>query len=248
MATYDNQWIIRYVDGELSTEESGAFEAAMHTDPQLAAQVAEYRELKAVLQERLPEDPTREALIQRTTQLNTKYFEPGTSRRPASRVRMLRWLAPVAAAACILAATVLLWPSDYNHKLDQLGQTEMIGITERGVQTDSLLQEAAVYFNSKQFDKALPLLNGAVVADTSSQLALFYLGIAAWHTGDTALARNSLTQVYDRGSVMKNEAAFYMALTYAKEKNKTLALEWLQKIPEMAPEHLKANELENLIK
>lgn len=248
MATYDNQWIVRYVDGELSAEELGAFEAAMESDPQLAAQVGQYRELKSVLQERLPEDPTREALIQGTTQLNKQYFERGTSKPPARRVRSLRWLTPVAAAACILAAVVLLWPGDYDHKLDQLGQTEMIGITERGVQTDSLLQEAAVYFNQKQFDKALPLLNGAVVADTSSQLALFYLGIAAWHTGDVALARNSLTQVYDRGSVMKNDAAFYMALTYAKEKNKNLALEWLRKIPEMAPEHLKANELENLIK
>ena len=248
MATYDNQWIIRYVDDELSPEESGAFEAAMHTDPQLAAQVAEYRELKAVLQERLPEDQIRQALIQRTTQLNKQYFEPGTSKPATGRVRMLRWLAPVAAAACILAATVLLWPSDYNHKLDQLGQTEMIGVTERGVQTDSLLQEAAVYFNQKQFDKALPLLNGAVVADNSSQLALFYLGIAAWHTGDVVLARSSLTQVYDRGSVMKNDAAFYMALTYAQEKNKRMALDWLRKIPTMAPEHLKSNELENLMK
>lgn len=248
MATYDNQWIIRYVDGELSSEELGAFETALKTDTGLAAEVARYRELKTVLQERLPDDPTRESLIQRTTQLNKQYFEPGTSRPATGRARMLRWLVPVAAAACILAVTVLLWPGDYNHKLDQLAQTEMIGVTERGVQTDSLLQEAAVYFNRKQFDKALPLLNGAVVADTSSQLALFYLGIAAWHTGDVALARSSLTQVYDRGSVMKNDAAFYMALTYAQEKNKRMALDWLRKIPAMAPEHLKSNELENLMK
>jgi tetratricopeptide (TPR) repeat protein len=248
MATYDNQWIIRYVDDELSPEELGPFEAALQTDTELAAEVERYRELKAVLRERLPEDQTREALIQRTTRLNREYFEPGAARPSSRRMPVLRWLTPVAAAACILVAIVLLWPGAYTHKLDQLGQTEMIGITERGVQTDSLLQEAAVFFNQKQFEKALPLLNGAVVADTSSQLALFYLGIAAWHTGDLSLARTSLQQVYDRGSVLKNDAAFYMALTYAKEKNKTMALEWLRKIPEMAPEHLKASELENLIK
>lgn len=248
MATFENQWIIRYVDGDLSPEESEAFEAAMRTDPQLAAQVGQYRELKAVLQERLPADQTRDGLAQRIAPLNREYFQPGVSKPPAGKVRRLRWLAPVAAAACILVAVVLLWPGDYDHRLDQLGQTEMIGITERGVQTDSLLQEAAVFFNQKQFDKAQPLLNGAVVADTSSQLALFYLGIAAWHTGDLSLARSSLQQVYDRGSVLKNDAAFYMALTYAKEKNKTVALEWLRKIPEMAPEHMKANELENIIK
>lgn len=248
MATYDNQWIIRYVDGELGPEELGPFEAAMGADPELSAQVEQYRELKAVLQERLPGDQTLEALIERTARLNREYFGPVSSTLPSRRVPVLRWLAPVAAAACILVAIVLLWPGDYDHKLDRLGQTEMIGITERGVQTDSLLQEAAIYFNQKQFDKALPLLNGAVVADTSSQLALFYLGVAAWHTGDITLARNSLTRVFDRGSVLKNDAAFYMALSYAKEKNKTLALEWLRKIPVMAPEHLKAKELEDLIK
>lgn len=248
MATYDNQWIIRYVDGELSPEELGAFEAALQTDTELAAEVERYRDVKAVLQERLPEDATREALVRRTARLNREYFAPQAAAPPSRRTPILRRLAPIAAAACILVAAVLLWPGDYDHKLDQLGNTAMIGITERGVQTDSLLQEAAVFFNQQQFEKALPLLNGAVVADTSSQLALFYLGIAAWHTGDLPLARSSLQQVFDRGSVLKNDAAFYMALTYAREKNKPLALEWLRKIPTMAPERLKANELENLLK
>ena len=250
MATYDNQWIVRYVDGELSPEEAGPFEAAMQTDPQLAADVDQYRQLKTVLQERLPNDQTREALTQRTAQLNKQYFAGNTSSpsiAPA-RIRRLHWLAPAAAAACILVAIVLLWPQDYNHKLDQLGQTNMIGVTERGDQTDTLLQKAAVYFNNKQFEKALPLLNAAVTADTSSQLALYYRGVAAWHTGDLQLARTSLQKVYANTSILKNDAAFYMALTYTTEKNNTMALEWLQKIPATAPEHLKANELEKVIK
>jgi len=250
MATYDNQWIIRYVDGELDPEELGPFEAALQADAALAAEVARYRELKVVLRERLAEDETRTALVARTARLNEQYFSPGSAGSPAiaRQTSILRRLIPVAAAACLLVAVVLLWPSDYNHKLDQLGQTEMIGITERGVQTDTVLQEAAVFFNRQQFDKALPLLNRAVEADSSSQLALFYRGIAAWHTGDLSLARASLQTVFDRGSLLKNEAAFYMAMTFAREKNKALALDWLQKIPATAPERLKANELEKVIK
>ncbi|HWB92211.1 MAG TPA: tetratricopeptide repeat protein [Puia sp.] len=239
MATYDNQWIVRYVDGELSPEELGPFEAAMQTDPRLAADVDLYRQLKAILETRLPEDQTRDALTQRTARLNKQYFN--------QKKFTLRWLTTVA-AACILVAIVLLWPPDYSRKLDQLGQTTMIGITERGLQTDTLLQKAATFFNQKQFEKALPLLNQAVTADSSSQLALFYRGIAAWHTGDLQLARTSLQQVYDKASVLKNDAAFYMALTYAGEKNKALASAWLRKIPTTAPEHLKASELEKVIK
>ena len=250
MASYDSQWIIRYVDGELSPEELGPFVAAMHSDPQLAAEVGLYRELKAVLKERLPEDETREGLTQRTARLNKQYFEPLATHPPVAsrKIPVFRWLTPVAAAACILVVAVLLWPGDYNHKLDRLGETDMIGITERGVQSDTLLQKASVFFNQKQFEKALPLLNQAVTADSNSQLALFYQGIAAWHTGDLQLARTSLQQVYDKGSLLKSDAAFYMALTYAKEKNKTMAMEWLQKIPTTASEYLKASELEKVIK
>jgi tetratricopeptide (TPR) repeat protein len=251
MATYDNQWIIRYVDGELSPEELVPFEATLQTDARLSAEVELYRELKATLRERLPEDQTREGLIQRTSRLNKQYFEPaGPGMSIVSRRRMpaLRWLTPLAAAACILAAIVLLWPADYTRKLDRLGQTEMIGITERGVQTDTLLQRAAVFFNEKQFNKALPLLNQAVAADSTSKLALFYRGIAAWHTADLQLARASLQQVYESNALLKNDAAFYMALTFAQEKNTTMALEWLQKIPAAAPEHGKAGELEKVIK
>ena len=247
MATYDNQWIIRYVDGELSPEELGPFEATLQTDAELATEVARYRELKAVLRERLIEDETRSALVARIARLNRQYFATSSS-TAVRRIPVVRWLLPVAAAACILVAVVLLWPADYTHQLDRLGQTEMIGITERGVQTDTLLQRASVFFNRQQFDRALPLLNQAVAADSSSQLALFYRGIAAWHTGDLPLARTSLQQVYEKNSLLKNEAAFYMALIFAKEKNKASALDWLQKIPLAAPDRLKANELEKIIK
>ncbi|HXB07344.1 MAG TPA: hypothetical protein VNW04_09515, partial [Puia sp.] len=148
MATYDKEWIIRYVDGELSPEELGLFEAAMQTDTSLATEVGLYRELKAVLGERLSGDPAREALTQRTNQLNKQYFGQGTfNTTPLRKIPALRWLSTVAAAACILVAVLLLWPGDNSRKLDQLGQTDMIGTTERGDQTDTLLQKAAIFFN-----------------------------------------------------------------------------------------------------
>jgi len=248
MATYDNEWIVRYVDGELSPEELGPFEAEMRADAGLAAKVALYREVKGVLSERLPGDRTREELAQRMAGLNKEYFGGEARGARGSRPVIIRRLVTVAAAACILVAVVMLWPGDRGRRIDELGQTEMIGITERGDQTDTLLQNAAVFFNRKQFDKALPLLERAVAADSGSQLAIFYRGVAAWHTGDIALARRSLQQVYDQGSVLQSQAAFYMALTYVGEKNKEKALEWLGKIPATDAEYLKAKELEGLLK
>jgi tetratricopeptide (TPR) repeat protein len=124
----------------------------------------------------------------------------------------------------------------------------MLSTTERGTNADSLLQQAAVFFNRQEFTKALPLLDKAVKADSSSQLALFYRGIAGWHTGATDAARTDLQQVYNGESLLRYEAAFYMALIYASGKNNTAATEWLKKIPEGTPVSARAKELENKLK
>ncbi|MES1249196.1 MAG: hypothetical protein ABUL46_00855, partial [Chitinophaga rupis] len=64
-----------------------------------------------------------------------------------------------------------------------------------------------------------------------------------WHTGAVAAAQKDLEQVYKGGSLLQYEAAFYMALSYAGEKNTTAAKEWLHKIPDGTPVSEKAKEL-----
>jgi tetratricopeptide (TPR) repeat protein len=167
--------------------------------------------------------------------------------RPARRLSTLRWMT-AAAAACVVVATVLLWPSHNEDAFDRLGHTEMVSTTERGANTDTLLQQAAPFFNRQEFAKALPLLDRAVRADSSSQLALFYRGVASWHTGAIEAARQDLEQVYNGESLLRYEAAFYMALSYATQKNKTAAEEWLKKIPEGTPVSGRAKELESKLK
>lgn len=252
MATYDKEMIIRYVEEELSAEERRQFEADLQQDPSLAGEVALYKEVRSVLQERLKSDEGRDALRATLQGMNKKHFgtdagamaDIAGGRREAKRISMSRWLTGMAAAASVILAVVLLWPSGKGNYLDSLGRTEMISTTERGGNADSLLQQAAVYFNQQQFDKALPLLDKAVKEDSSSQLALFYRGVAAWHTGAVDAARKDLKQVYKGGSLLQYEAAFYMALSYAGQKNKPAAKEWLSKIPEGTPVSEKARELD----
>src|SRR5258708_16772454 len=108
----------------------------------------------------------------------------------------------------------------------------MVSTTERGGNADSLLQQAAVFFNRQEFAKALPLLDRAVKADSSSQLALFYRGVAGWHTGAIEEARKDLGQVYNGESLLRYEAAFYIALSYAIQKNNAAAKKYLNKFTE----------------
>lgn len=245
MPTYDKEYIIRYVDGELDATEREQFEAYLQKDPFLAAEIALYRELKATLAERLPPDETAVALSDRLSALNQHYFKQKT---PIRRIPVIRWTAGIAAAALLVIATVLLWPADKQALYRRLGDNEMVGLTERGGNTDTLMQEAAQYFNRKEFAKALPLLDQAVKADSTDQLALFYRGVASWRSGATNAARNDLGKVYAGGSLLRYEAAFYLALSYAQERNADSARRWLQRIPPDAPVSARAKELENSLK
>src|SRR5260221_2613610 len=199
MATYDKEFIVRYAEDELTEEEKRQFETDLQKDPSLAAELSLYRELKVTLQQRLPQDANGEALRSTLSDLNKTHFEstagpthtisstqavnPFHTIVPARRLSAFRKMTAAAAAACIVAATVLLWPShNTEDAFDRLGHTEMVSTTERGANADSLLQQAALFFNRQEFAKALPLLDKAVRADSSSQLALFYRGVASWHT------------------------------------------------------------------
>ena len=245
MPTYDKEFIIRYVDGELDAAERRDFEAQLEQDPSLAGEVVLYRELKATLSERLGPDETGIALRERLSALNKQYFETNTGLR---RIPMVRWATGMAAAVLLVVATVLLWPSDNKTLYQRLGDTQMVGLTERGDQTDTLMQEAAGYFNRKEFAKSLPLLDRAVQADSTNQLALLYRGIAGLHTGSIGASRGDLVKVYNTGSLVRYDAAFYLALSYAQEKDYDTARDWLKKIPADAPVSARAKELETSLK
>src|ERR1700738_2975819 len=78
MAIYDKEYIIRYMENELSPEERQQFEAHLQKDAALAAELALYGELRATLQQRLPKDDTAIALRKTFREMNAKYFASGS--------------------------------------------------------------------------------------------------------------------------------------------------------------------------
>src|SRR5882762_11234535 len=93
MATYTPEDIIRYVEGELSSEEKRKMEEDLRADPSLAEGVELYRQLKGTLEQRLPADEGVTALRQTLDGMRGKYFggaAGGVEKRSAARVVSFR--------------------------------------------------------------------------------------------------------------------------------------------------------------
>jgi tetratricopeptide (TPR) repeat protein len=242
MPTFDKSYIIQYVENELPADEMQAFEAELQRNPMLAAETARCRELLNELEQRLQPDAGVEALKATLRVTSGRYFGQAPARSTAKVRPMARYVMGIAAGLVLILAG--LWFFRANRPtLDELGRTEMITSLERGNRSDSVLQEAAGQFNAGQFDRALPLLDQALRVDSASQLARFYRGVTLWHRQRLPEARADLQIVYAGGSALQYEAAFYLALSYAQEKDSASAVEWLRRIPDEAPVATKADQL-----
>jgi len=114
--------IHEYFDGRLSPEEKARFERELAADPSLRERLAELRELDAALGT-LPGHAAPGDFTERVVR--------AAHRRPAGAI--LRILVPLAAAAGILVAVLLLWPTP--HRSERPAQEAAAYIWESDVET-----------------------------------------------------------------------------------------------------------------
>lgn len=240
--SYSFEDIARYASGEMDAGEKAIFEEVLQQNTDLQQKLALHNEIQATLQQQFTTDTKQEALQKTLQQLNKEYFGAQRKSSPIISLKKIR-LAVTATAAAVIA--LLIWQPWQKDIYTRYADTEMIVNTERGEQADSLLNKATLAFNNKQFEEAAPLLQKVVALQPDNSLALFYYGVSLTHTDKLTTARRVLTQVYNGTSAYKHEAAFYIALSYIKEKNKENATEWLQKVPEDAAIYNKARQLLN---
>jgi anti-sigma-K factor RskA len=105
-----------YALGALTPEETRAFETAMAASPDLAREVAEYREVNALLAysaTRPPQASVKERLLRQVSAAKTVPL-----RRPATRPWLVPALTVAAAAAAIVAVTLDRRVGALQHELD----------------------------------------------------------------------------------------------------------------------------------
>ena len=243
MKEFDYDMINRYLEGEMNGEEMNAFEEQMQQDAELQNEVALMKDVNETLKIKLHPGENEQALRNSLQGISAEYFSKETKETKIILFRQRRWIT-AAAAVLIMALILTVWqPWKKEDLYKQYASIQMPGIAERGIPADSLLKPAVENFNNKKFAAAIPSFESILKDDSQNAFVQYYYAIALLQNGETQKSRTQLAGLYNGMSLFKYDAAFYIALSYLKEKNKPGCKEWLNKIPADAGVYDKAMEL-----
>ena len=243
MKEFDYDMINRYVDGEMNAEELKAFEAAMLEDADLQSEVELLRDVNATLKTKLHPGEHETALRSSLKNLNAEYFSIEAQQAKVVPLNRRRWMSAIA-AVFVMALLLTVWqPWKKEDLYKQYADIQMPGIAERGAATDSLLKQAVENFNNKEFAEAIPAFETVLKDSIENSFVQYYYAIALLQNNNIEKAKIEFAALYSGTSLFKYDAAFYMALSYLKEKNKEACKDWLNKIPVDAGPYSKAQEL-----
>jgi tetratricopeptide (TPR) repeat protein len=243
MKEFDYDMISRYLDGEMNADEAKAFEEQMHQDADLKQEVELLKDVNETLRMKLHPGENELALRNTLQELRGEYFSKESQQTKIVPFRSRRWMT-AAAAVLIMAVMLTVWsPWKKEDLYKQYAAIRMPDIAERGVAADSLLKLAVANFNDKKFREAILLFETILKDSPQNAFVQYYYGIALLQNNQTEKSRTCLIELYNGASLFRYDAAFYMALSYLKEKDKTNCKTWLNKIPADAGPYDKAQEL-----
>lgn len=234
----DHELIERYLAGDMSPAAREAFEDRLRTEPALQEALERWVDVQRTLRQTLTPDPQREAL-EKTLQSNRSVFHARSK-----VVRLQRFSIAVASVAAVVA--VLLYVSPWRQDLTtRYAAQEMVYPAERGATPDTSLQQAVQQFNGRHYAAAIASLTRVLDRQPDDAYARLYRGLAYMENNQPALARADFEIIYNGPSLFKYDGAFYIAISYLKEKNEEQCRQWLLKIPADAEHYKRAQELLN---
>jgi predicted Zn-dependent protease len=245
MHSYTEEEIALYVNGDMTGADQQQFEQLLQRDKTLQDHVQQHREVLAALRTRLAPDAQDQALKQTLGSLNEEYFGHAEDKiRPVGVY--IKWACAAAAIAIILIIS-LFHPWRQNDLYTEYATLQMVTAAERGDHTDTLLQQAATAFNSRQYGLAQKDLEVAYRLEPDNALVQFYYAVSLVETGDHKTGQPLLEHVYNGNSVFKYDAAYFLALSYLKINNKNTCRQWLEKIPAGTNRYAQAQSLMSLL-
>jgi predicted Zn-dependent protease len=245
MHSYTEEEIALYVNGDMTGADQQQFEQLLQRDKTLQEHVEQYQQVLATLRTRLAPDAQDQALKQTLSSLNEEHF--GRAEDKIRPVGPYIKYAIAAAAVAIILIINLFHPWRQNDLYTEYATLQMVTAAERGDHTDTLLQKAAIAFNSQQYGLAQKDLETAYKLEPDNAQVQFYYAITLVETGDHHTGQPLLEKVYAGNSIFKYDAAYFLALSYLKINNRESCRQWLQKIPAGTTRYTQAQSLMSLL-
>jgi tetratricopeptide (TPR) repeat protein len=238
----DNESLLQasnYVDGEMDPQEQKDFELQLQGDAELRQYVEQYRQATTALKTHLTPDANRDNLKQTLNGLNKQHFKPEA--KVISFKSYTRWISGLAA---VLILGLIVFNPFKKSLYDEYSINSSMSVSERGEGAQTNLEKAAAFYNKKDYAEAEKLLAKEYAANPKNSMAAYYYGITLIQDKQEAKARGVLQQLYQGESAFKYDAAYYIALSYVKQKDNTNAKKWLKNVPPGTSNYAKAKELE----
>ena len=229
---YEN--IEDYLNGNLSPEETNAFDKVIKEQPALQTEVNLYKEVSNSLAADFTHENKNKKTAQTLKKMSAAYFsnEKQTAKVvPMKKNSLFKILISAAAVALVL---VLSWPYLFTEAPLQYADVVLhskASFTEMGT-SENTLAEAEKAFNTGDYAAAITPLENYLMTNDNSTEAWFYIGICKLETGEEDSAEMLFRQISTLDTPYRSEATWYLALTHLKKEEFKKCKAELEKIKE----------------
>ncbi len=225
-----------YLDGTLAPADRDRFEHELAQNDRLRAEMEYQRELSDTIGKHLVAAEGLPPLRQTLEQVGRRHFK---GRKRSNRAIFIRWLIPVAAAACLLAVVDPFgwWATDFE------ALPHMAMQVSRGDSTAETAERAAALFNAGDYAGSTELLEALVAADTTVTRHRYFLGLNYVGLSDDANALRYLQPIADGPSVFADDARYFTALVLLRLGDHAKATHYAGAVPRGNAYYTKAQKL-----
>ena len=143
----------------------------------------------------------------------------------------------------IIAIALFIWSPWKSGLYYKYAISKEMPINTNPVGEEANLNKAAELYNSGDYSDARKIMQKEYMSNPQNPLLSYYFSITLIENSQEHEARTVLFKLYEGESAFKFDAAYYIALSYLKQDNKTEAKNWLSKIPVGTANYGKAQEL-----
>lgn len=222
----DENYIVfdQYLEDELTPDERSNFENQLSENQELALAFQNFKEVQAQLENRFGLETERKAYKENLKIISDSHF----SNKNAKVITLKPWMYMAAASVVLLLGIFLFNPSS-NPNFDEYNQFEAAHFVERGDQADYLKQAENAY-NSKDYQKAVPLFESILKEKKTAEIQYFY-GVSLLESNKIQESELVFHELQSGNSIYKNKAIWGLALAKLKQKDYKACKEILMTIP-----------------